>query len=157
MKKGFTLVELLAVIVILALLATIAVPSAISISHSIKEDMYCTKVDMIISAAKTWGSEHMSQLRNTSQTTCYKEMTVGELISKGAIKKESETEGEYLKNPVTDEPMDNQKIGLYIMNKRVQAFFIEENPDLQNVCEGVKVCSTPSETDCVHRPPNKCS
>ena len=40
-KKGFTLVELLAVIVILALLVAIAVPSTFSISNRLKTNNKC--------------------------------------------------------------------------------------------------------------------
>ena len=38
-KKGFTLVELLAVIVILGLVAVIAVPASMTVSDGIKKNM----------------------------------------------------------------------------------------------------------------------
>ena len=47
MKKGFTLVELLAVMALLAIIAVIAVPSAMKVSYNVKKDMNCEKVDMI--------------------------------------------------------------------------------------------------------------
>lgn len=37
-KKGFTLVELLAVIVVLAIIITIAVPGTIAVSNKIKKE-----------------------------------------------------------------------------------------------------------------------
>ena len=52
MKKGFTLVELLAVMALLAIIAVIAVPSAMKVSYNVKKDMYCEKVDMILQNAK---------------------------------------------------------------------------------------------------------
>ncbi len=56
-SKGFTLVELLAVIVILAILITIAVPSTIGISNKLKENMFCKKIDSIEVAAKLYGED----------------------------------------------------------------------------------------------------
>jgi len=148
MKKGFTLVELLAVIVILALLATIAVPSAISISHKIKTDMYCDKVDMILSDAKRWGDDHMSQLKVTNPTgntpVCYKVITVKELVEQGILKKETEEEGNYIVNPVTNASMDDQKIGIYKKNKRAYAFYVETDEELKDACEELEVTDRPT-------------
>lgn len=53
-KKGFTLVELLAVIVILAVILTIAVPNMFKIINKSKEDTYNNQVTMIIDAAKKY-------------------------------------------------------------------------------------------------------
>ena len=46
MKKGFTLAELLAVIVILGLLALIAVPVVLNKIKSTKEDLYNNQIEM---------------------------------------------------------------------------------------------------------------
>ena len=140
MKKGFTLVELLAVIVILALLATIAVPSAIGISNNIKKDLYCTKVDMLLNDAKRWGDEHKSRL----DTSCYVTMTVKELVEEGITAKENDEEGSYIINPYTNEGMDNEEIRLYLKNNRAQAFFVESNEELKDVCETSDVAGRPT-------------
>ncbi len=133
MKKGFTLVELLAVIVILALLATVAVPAAFSISENIKEDMYCEKVNMLKSAAKTWGNEHSSQLK----TNCYKKVKVSFLVNQGVVKRENET-SPYILNPLTSESMDDREIYLYLKNKRATAFYdysTESEERMKTACE----------------------
>ncbi len=143
MKKGFTLIELLAVIVILALLATIAVPSAINISNDIKKDLYCEKVNMLLTDAKRWGDEHLSTL----ESSCYTIKTVQDLVESGITKKENDTPGEYIINPYTNESMDNNEIGLYIKNKRAQAFFIETNTNLINACDEVEVTTRPPACD----------
>ena len=65
-KKGFTLVELLAVIVILAIVLIIAVPGVLSIINKTKDNAYDRQVDMIKNAAKnyvtantiTWSGEN---------------------------------------------------------------------------------------------------
>ena len=43
-NKGFTLVELLAVLVILGLLITLAVPNILGVSKNVKEKSYQTKI-----------------------------------------------------------------------------------------------------------------
>ena len=53
-KKGFTLVELLAVIIILGLLIAIAVPSYIGVSKRIKEKMWDNKLKMIETAVEMY-------------------------------------------------------------------------------------------------------
>jgi len=76
-QKGFTLVELLAVIVLLALIAGIAIPSALTISKKVKEKTYSTKIDLIESAADNYAISNISLVRkgtdpNSSSThyTC---------------------------------------------------------------------------------------
>lgn len=59
-KKGFTLVELLAVIVLLGLLMAIAVPSALNLSSKVKSKSYDTKIDLIEKAAETYGQSNIS-------------------------------------------------------------------------------------------------
>ncbi|MBM6619755.1 competence type IV pilus major pilin ComGC [Bacillus suaedaesalsae] len=51
-QKGLTLVELLAVIVILGIIAGIAVPSISNIIEKSKEDAYQANIDMIEAAGK---------------------------------------------------------------------------------------------------------
>lgn len=62
-KNGFTLVELLAVIVLLALLMTIAVPSAFKLSSKVKNKAYLTKIDLIEQAANNYGQSNISLIK----------------------------------------------------------------------------------------------
>lgn len=67
-KNGFTLVELLAVIVILSILMIVAVPNALKMSSKVKEKSYLTKIENIENAAKLYGENHINAVKGAS---CY--------------------------------------------------------------------------------------
>jgi len=73
MKRGFTLIELIAVIVILAIIALITTASVMGLFNKTKSSLYETQVEIVESAAKKWaianngflptdGSEYALQL-----------------------------------------------------------------------------------------------
>ena len=66
-KNGFTLVELIAVIVILGLLITFAVPSVLSVSEKMKADMFCTKIENIEDAANLYGDDKFNDLKSINE------------------------------------------------------------------------------------------
>ena len=73
-KNGFTLVELLAVIVLLGLIMAIAVPNALKLGGTVKESSYATKLDLIEEAAKSYGQANIGNVKrglslNGSKTT----------------------------------------------------------------------------------------
>ena len=65
MKKGFTLVELLAVIAVLALVAAIAYPVVTNVINDMKESAAESQQRIVIDAAKYWVSENDSVLSDT--------------------------------------------------------------------------------------------
>ena len=62
MKRGFTLIELMAVIVVLGILATISVISVDKIIKENKEETYKAQIATIEDAARTWGVKHIKEL-----------------------------------------------------------------------------------------------
>lgn len=62
MKKGFTLVELLAVIVIIGLLALLLIPNIKNVLKDSKEDLYVIQEKSIIDEAKNWIADHPYEL-----------------------------------------------------------------------------------------------
>ncbi|MEI3529479.1 MAG: prepilin-type N-terminal cleavage/methylation domain-containing protein [Bacilli bacterium] len=69
MKKGFTLVELLAVITVLGLLAAISIPIVNNQINSSKDKAYKNQVQTIVNAAKRWGFDNDNLLNTTEKTT----------------------------------------------------------------------------------------
>ncbi|MBQ6687156.1 MAG: prepilin-type N-terminal cleavage/methylation domain-containing protein [Bacilli bacterium] len=135
-NKGFTLVELLAVIVLLAVIGTLAVPSIMGISLKTKKTMLDTKKDLIKENAKLYGQENLSEvvestkkLRKNSVNQGYEciTLTVKDLYDEGYLTgdKDDEEAG-YILNPVDNSNMNSLKVIIYYKNKRVAAVFEEE-------------------------------
>lgn len=62
MKKGFTLVELLAVIAIIGIVALIAVPTIVENIEASREKLYKIQVENIELAAKKWATDSIDEL-----------------------------------------------------------------------------------------------
>jgi len=58
MKKGFTLIEVLAVLVILAVIGMIAVPAVTKIINESRQKSYDSHVELIIENAKRWATDN---------------------------------------------------------------------------------------------------
>ena len=97
-KKGFTLVELLAVIVILSLILVIAVPSVNKYIKQSKEKAYNTQISTIIEAAQAYASANSGLLPRKEEFVV--KITLGQLKSSGLIKEE-------VKNPNDDKYFDD--------------------------------------------------
>ena len=81
MKRGFTLIELIVVIVILGLMAIVAYPAITKVLTGSRNDTYDVQVKTIEKAAKAWGIEHPTLLK---ETDCIK-VKVSTLVSNGYI------------------------------------------------------------------------
>lgn len=129
-KKGFTLMELLCVIAILAVITTMASVSVINLSNASKENLYCAKLELIESAAKTYATGYLYEL-NHSNTYYegYKSLTitVNDLVESGTL---SPDKDDNVLSPMNNEAMNNMLIILYLKNNQVYVH-IEDN---NNVC-----------------------
>lgn len=94
-NKGFTLVELLAVIVILSLLTLLTSNAVTKILKDSKEDLSNTQFSAIKSAAEIWGSENINEL--PAENEC-KYLTLKDL-------KEFNLIGDSVKDPNTNKEM----------------------------------------------------
>lgn len=121
-NKGFTLVELLAVIVVLAIIIGIAVPSAISVSNKSKVKMYKTKIDLILRAAELYAQDiHRADT-----------IPVGTLAQKGYIKYDTKytkdgncvenptgaLEEKCIENPINGKSMNDYHVQIITKNNR---------------------------------------
>ena len=79
-KRGFTLVELLAVIVVLSLVMIIAIPAISKNTINAREAVLKTKVDLIINESVIWGEDNLNYFL-TSNKGPLKSCTEGSAIT----------------------------------------------------------------------------
>jgi prepilin-type N-terminal cleavage/methylation domain-containing protein len=124
-KKGFTLVELLAVLVIMAALITIAVPNVITLAKKVKVNMFCEKVDLLVTNAKLYGQDNIDAIEEGKLNS----VSVAALVNYGYAKKDNNkcesgnSSNPCIKDPRDDSMMDSETLNLSISNKRVNATF----------------------------------
>lgn len=81
--KAFTLIELLAVIIILGILATIVVPNIVGIINNSKKDTLNEQKRTVVDAAKRWGTDNTKKL---PQSSC--SLTITKLKTEGYLDSE---------------------------------------------------------------------
>ena len=123
MKKGFTLVELLAVIIILGLLTIIAIPSIIGILNNEKENISDSMKNIIINAASLYIEDNSGVYPKVNNNVY-------------CIKLESLVNDNRLSKPLKD-PVTNKEIDL---NKYVKVSIINDlyNYDIVDICTEYK-------------------
>ena len=141
-NKGFTLVELLAVIVILAIVSVIAVPSVNGLLRKSRTNMFCKKVESIEAAAKYYAQDNLSDLATDSKMVIANKIPIRLLVEKGYLKKDSDncTVGS---NCVTDprdkSSLDNNYIDIYSENNRLYGRYLYNSEDADAKICGEKV------------------
>ena len=143
-KKGFTLVELMAVIVLISVVALIGVSSVIGVRKQTNRKLFEDKMSSAISAAEKWGEDNKDSLETT--------LTIGDLIinnyyeseeavdpklysytkcSNNKSSKLGYNDGELCKNVVTNNydnlVVNELSIKVFIKNKRVYACIEKTN------------------------------
>lgn len=130
-KYGFTLVELLGAIVILALLSLIAIPVVTNVVKSNKQKLYEIQLKNIESAAKAWGSDNLGELPDPGDSI---KISLEDLQENGYIEKN-------LKNPKTGEILKD--IEITVCNIRDQYIY---TTDPEENCKIPDSCNTQLET-----------
>lgn len=133
-KNGFTLIEVLAVLVILSIIMSIGAISVINIRNNSYKDLLETKKQNLEAAAIVYGQENPDVLKDKCEIDNYKSdycamVTVATLIN-GKYFKSTETNanGEIdLINNVTNKSMKNDKIQIYRKNNSIYAKYLENN------------------------------
>lgn len=136
-RKGFTLVELIAVITIMSLIAIITTPAYDSISKSIKTRNYESKKNTIKAHTLNYVEKYLKNEaydETTSKILCF---SVNYLIRNGIISSDSETD-EYIENNVTGEKYVNDKIFVkvqYNINKLKLVGYTLGDNDMPTTCD----------------------
>ena len=136
-SKGFTLVEILAVMVILAVLIGIAVPNMVGIGNKNRNNMYCTKVKNIESAAQQFAEDNFGTVEAAFIANGKYEMAVQDLIKQGYYQKEDDSCNYTEQNPCVTDPrdktrIDDVKVHIVIKNRRPFATYQGDKSSCEN-------------------------
>ena len=98
MKKGFTLIELIAVIAILATVSMIVFPNISEVIHSSKQTLHEDQIKDIEASAQKWATDNLELLDSTHLNNVY--ISLSSIQSMGYLEKDSITD------PLTREKMN---------------------------------------------------
>ena len=117
-RKGFTLAELLAVIVILGIITSITVPIVTNQIDKYKTKVCVTQYDNILNAARSYGADHLTEL-GKSKTITLKTLNDGGYI-----------DASNMKDPITKNTISqNLKIIIEKVGKKYK-YFIDNDTDI---------------------------
>lgn len=123
MKKGFTLIEILAVIVLMGILLTFLLPKLFSFSKKTESELFEQKIEKIKIEAREYGNDNIDSLKIEPKI-----ITVGELVNYGYL-----DGNKNIKNPITNKDMSICEIEISYDGKKIYVEFIknkmEENYD----------------------------
>lgn len=118
MKKGFTIIEVVASIALVLMLIGIVTLSVISISDRSKKQIYEEKIDLALLKAKEYGNDNLDSL----SSTC-KNITVGDLINMNYL---TEEENGQIYDPRTNESMNDIWICVTYENNEIKTYLRDE-------------------------------
>ena len=119
-NKGFTLVELLAVIAILMLLITVITPKVMKQLNSAKNITEQKQIDTLIEIAKIYTNEHTNRLPLGNNESI---ITIDELKQAGLINKDQ------ILNPKTKEEMTGCVKIQNVINNKYKYIYSEDECD----------------------------
>lgn len=134
MNKGFTLVELMAVLVLIVIIASIGYAGITAVQRNINQNLWEATVEEIETGAVKYGQDNLNVL-NTNETcdidgsetrNCI-EVTVEFLINSNYIDTDEvdDSEKEIITNNVTGEIVNDNIVCIYLENNRVYAQYQE--------------------------------
>lgn len=134
MNKGFTLVELMAVLVLIVIIASIGYAGITAVQRNINQNLWEATVEEIETGAVKYGQDNLNVL-NTNETcnidgsetrNCI-EVTVEFLINSNYIDTDEvdDNEKEIITNNVTGEIVNDNIVYIYLENNRVYAQYQE--------------------------------
>lgn len=124
MKKGFTLIEVLAVILLLGILMIVAIPAYMNILSDVRRDNYNAKINEIEIAANKYGKTIKDDVK-ASPTGCLN-IKIEDLIKRGHIVSESDVK-DVIYDPTTNAELQGDiKICYCLATYDIQSYYTTE-------------------------------
>lgn len=131
-NKGFTLVELLAVITLLGIIALITIPVVTNTMSKQKEKLYYDQLNQLIKAAQNWGTDNNDTLINLPgkcMDSNFIKLTLDQL-------REGSDDVSYLAddfiNPKTDDNFSNDDTYIWVYKNQKAYLYCVQTPDCTN-------------------------
>ena len=129
--KGFTLAELLAVLVVLSLISMIAIPAVSQTIQKYKNQVCVLQLGYVLEDAKAWAADNMEKLPTDDNN--YYDVYITDLITYGYI-------GEDLVNPKTNETFDENWVVRITKNNKKYDYTVYNSVndvtiDFESYCE----------------------
>lgn len=148
-KKGFTLVEVIAVIILLIVITLIAVPAVLHLVNSNKNKSYEAKMEIVLSQAKQYARDNEDFLYDSNKRyyglVC-NTIGVDELYSAGYLKELSSSDGtmQNITDPRNNTSLGGVNINVYIYARNydgnnIYAGSIKTNTDVDNCISAANV------------------
>ena len=126
-KKGFTLIEILCVIVLLSITTCFASSAVIKLSVQSKERLYCTKLALIKSAALNYARAYEAELASSKELYENHQsltITVSDLVTTGNFSPDKDN---LVLNPQDNTSLNDTKIILYLENNLIKVAIESDN------------------------------
>lgn len=147
-RNGFTLVEILAVLIILALLIALSIPAYINVFTSIKRDNFNAKVIEVETAANKMGEKIKDEVKDAGPTCMSTD--ISDLIKKGYLLSESDYE-DIIYNPTDNKAMlGDVKVCYCSTSYDVKSYYVVEFNARQVYHKGEKVIFNNKLYTCVY-------
>ena len=102
-NKGFTLIELVAIVLVIAAIFLVSFPSLLNLSKKDEERKYDSMVDTLCLAGETYIYNNESDFKNLMVVDNKIEIVISELVINEMVKKDTT-------NPKTNKSVENDKL-----------------------------------------------
>ena len=135
-KKGFTLVELLAVIVLLAVVTLMASVSITGIQRKMHAQTLNSQLMHIVTSAINFGEDHREDITASGTSITVRDLLGEDYLS--SVLQDKDTGEYYIKNDITGENINALTVKIYLKSSRVYACIENTSDNIELLTDELK-------------------